>query len=294
MIRSGLISAVVRNVPATIRIGCLSCILISPGIPSSAQNAVSRAPDGIRINVGIDPPIFADGFESGDTSLWSAVGGWNAVADDRFEAVARSPLTVPAAGVLANDPGAASGPMTATLVEPPDDPDAGVAVAADGSFVYTLDRTIGSPMVDRFVYRGDGVDGGGLATVEIEVLPAPTLTDLRVFYRLDPWLIGGTYGGGIWTSPIHFGPVGQGGDRFVIEVRANALNNGAPVSTDPTWISGDPAVVTVDPAVGALATMSIRGPGATTLYVGSQGVATTLSITATAQGTSLVVEIDQP
>ncbi len=50
--------------------------------------------------------------------------------------------------------------------------------------------------------------------VESPLPQAGVLASVQVAYRLDPWLIGGTYGGGFWASPPVFGPTTQGGSRL--------------------------------------------------------------------------------
>jgi hypothetical protein len=73
-----------------------------------------------------------------------------------------------AAGVLANDHDPEGAPLTAEWVSPPTP--GPVALAADGSFVYTPAPDFNGPF--SFTYRAlDGQDGGTLATVVITVQP---------------------------------------------------------------------------------------------------------------------------
>jgi hypothetical protein len=234
--------------------------------------------------------IFVDGFESGGTSLWEPA----ALAADAFEAVAQVGLSIPASGVLGNDPAPGYSTLSAELVSGPSDPNGSVTLFPDGSFDYLYGVPIGSPVTDSFTYR---VDGGldGDATVSVTVVPEPTLTDLRVSYRLDPWLIPGQWGSGFWVSPITFGPARQAGDVFVMEVRADAEDNGTPVESSPTWIPADPSMVTFSPSHGEHVVMTVWATGESQVVVDAQGVRSTLAITASRyQGTAMEVVIYQP
>lgn len=241
----------------------------------------------VRAQVASDP-VFADDFETGDTSRWAT----DLVADDEFTAVAMSPLSIPPAGVLANDPGAVVSVLSAVLVTPPGDANATVMLSSDGAFVYDYAAPIAAPVLDTFTYRT--AMGTGVARVAVTIVPEPTLTDIRVEYRLDPWLVGGTYGGGFWVSPDLFGPTAQSGEAFVMEIRSRAEYFGESVPSSPTWLSSDPSMVTVSPSHGETATMTIRHGGEATLYVDSQGVRSTLDIVATRLGNGAIqVEILQ-
>ncbi|MBI4463517.1 MAG: hypothetical protein HY647_02325 [Acidobacteria bacterium] len=121
-----------------------------------------------------------------------------------------------------------------------------------------------------------------------------TFTDIQVSYRLDPWLIGGSYGGGFWVSPPVLGPATQGGSTFTLETRAVGLNaQGQPIAISPMWIPDDPAMVTVSPNQGNLVTITVQRAGQSSLRVTSQGVSKELVIQGTYQGNALYVEIAQ-
>jgi hypothetical protein len=126
-------------------------------------------------------------------------------------------------------------------------------------------------------------------------VPEPTLTELRASYRLDPWLIPGQWGSGFWVSPTTFGPVRQSGEVFILELRADAFYLGSPVHESPTWIPEDPSMVTVSPSSGESVTMTVWRAGESNLHVDSQGVRSTLEITAARyQGTAMELVIYQP
>jgi VCBS repeat-containing protein len=89
-----------------------------------------------------------------------------AAGDDAYEVAAETPLTVELPGVLANDIDAEGDGLSAAMVEGPTN--GTVALAADGSFVYT--PAIGFAGTDSFTYQAsDGTNLSNIATVTIEV-----------------------------------------------------------------------------------------------------------------------------
>jgi uncharacterized protein (TIGR03437 family) len=148
------------------------------------------------------------------------------------------------------------------------------------------------------------LDIGGVSTqagqpnigipVERQAQAGGVLASIQVAYRLDPWLIGGTYGGGIWVSPPVLGPTNQGGLTFTLEVRADGFDaQGFRVAINPQWTPSDPGMVTVSPNHGNLVKITVNRAGDSTLAVTAQGISKTLSIKATSQGGILVVQIAQ-
>ncbi len=90
-------------------------------------------------------------------------------ANDVFTTPAGTALTVPAAGLLANDSDPEGAPMTATVFGQP--LHGTVTVAADGSFVYTPAE--GFTGMDAFMYRtSDGTNWSAMAAVTVYVTPA--------------------------------------------------------------------------------------------------------------------------
>jgi hypothetical protein len=124
---------------------------------------------------------------------------------------------------------------------------------------------------------------------------AGPLTDIRVSFRLDPWLLGGTYVGGLWVSSPTLGPVSQGGSAFILETRADGFDaTGTASKIIPEWIPADPEMVTVSPSQGHLVTITVQRTGQSTLQVVSQGFVKTLSIKAEPYlGSAILVEISQ-
>jgi hypothetical protein len=122
-------------------------------------------------------------------------------------------------------------------------------------------------------------------------VPAPAA--IRVWYRLDPWLISGNYGGGFWASPAVLGPTTQGTSTFVVQARARADDQvGSPI-TDARWVPADPAMVGVSPDLGAEVTITVRRAGRSRLQLASQNGAKELVIAAEYRSEAIVVQIAQ-
>jgi VCBS repeat-containing protein len=101
-------------------------------------------------------------------------------ADDAYVTDEDTPLTVGAAGVLANDTDENNDPITVNGPAAVSGPSNGLlAIQSDGSFVYTPDANFSG--TDSFTYRAtDGTDVSNLATVTITVSPvndAPAAAD---------------------------------------------------------------------------------------------------------------------
>ena len=215
--------------------------------------------------------------------------------DDSFTAVAGLPLTVPATGLLGNDVDSESRPLTASLVSGPAQPNGSVLLDPHGSFVYRFAAAVTAPLEDSFTYHAsNGVSESNTATVRVAVLASPTISDIDVSYRLDPWLISGNYGGGFWASPAVLGPVHVSRSGFSLEVRAEGLSGDTAVAVSPTWVTADPAIATVSPNQGRQVTLTVHGIGRTSVYVIAEGVRTTLLVNASDYlGTALELTISR-
>ena len=88
--------------------------------------------------------------------------------DDAFTLHEDLPLSVPAAGVLANDADIDTAPLTAALVEAPQH--GTLVLAPDGGFLYTPNANYNG--ADSFTYRAlDDVSQSGIVTVSLTVNP---------------------------------------------------------------------------------------------------------------------------
>lgn len=131
-------------------------------------------------------------------------------------------------------------------------------------------------------------------TQTAETPPDPSLTGLQILFKLDHRLLGPTYGGERWVSPPTYGPVRASGNSYVVEARAEVLdNNGQPRQANFEWKPEDPEMVAVSPSQGDEVTINIQRAGESRLQVTSQGVSKTLNIRATQQKGVIQVEISQ-
>ncbi len=129
--------------------------------------------------------------------------------------------------------------------------------------------------------------------------PAATGVRLKVLFKLDPRLSGGTYGGEHWVSPPTFTNAVQGGKEATVDASVEGLDSrGAAVRIGPTWSAEDPSMVVVSPvSPGATdrVQISVTRAGETTLTIAALGVSKVLRIKATTltEGRGLQVAISQ-
>lgn len=113
-------------------------------------------------------------------------GGSPVAASDSYTTTLNTVLSVGAPGVLANDDSNSSSPLTAVLVDPPDN--GTVNLRANGSFDYTPANGFTGP--DSFTYRADNGLPSNLATVSITVTGVPpTARNDRFSTDLDETLV---------------------------------------------------------------------------------------------------------
>ena len=128
---------------------------------------------------------------------------------------------------------------------------------------------------------------------------AATGVRLKVLFKLDPALSGGTYGGEHWVSPPTFTNAVQGGKKATVDAMVEGVDSrGAPVRIGPTWTAADPSMVVVSPvSPGATdrVQIAVTRSGETTLTIEALGVSRVLRITAEslAGGKGLQVKISQ-
>jgi hypothetical protein len=111
-------------------------------------------------------------------------------------------------------------------------------------------------------------------------------------FKLDPRLLGGTYGGEVWVSPsVYVGAVGQD----TVEARARLLDvSGHSTTISPSWTPSDPDVLTVLPDQGDQVTIVVKRAGESLLNIASEGTSKALLFKASAvDGAVTRVEIFQ-
>ncbi len=129
---------------------------------------------------------------------------------------------------------------------------------------------------------------------EVSSNAVPASTGIMVSYRLDPWLIDGTYSGERWVSPSVFGPVTQGRSTFTVEARARGIDvKGKLMDIILEWTPDNPDMVAVVPIQGNEVNITVKRAGESSLQVISREVSKTLSIKATYQENAIRVVISQ-
>jgi VCBS repeat-containing protein len=136
----------------------------------NANNTVTYTPN-LNVN-GADSFTYSisDGNGGNDTATVSvtinAVNDAPTTNNDSYSVDEDQPLTVNAAGVLANDTDVEGSALTAVLVNEP--ANGSLTLNADGSFTYTPQANFNGS--DSFTYKaGDGTENGNAASVSITV-----------------------------------------------------------------------------------------------------------------------------
>lgn len=93
---------------------------------------------------------------------------------------------------------------------------------------------------------------------------APTTT-VHFSFKLDPRILGPTYGGERWVAPrTYTGTRAQS----AVETKARAVDaRGAPVKAQLQWTVSDPEVLAVSPSVGERVTITAKRTGVSTVTV---------------------------
>ncbi|KAF0219139.1 MAG: hypothetical protein FD174_2225 [Geobacteraceae bacterium] len=121
----------------------------------------------------------------------------------------------------------------------------------------------------------------------------PSITDIRVSFKLDPRLTQGLYMGDRWVSPPTYSAVREG-KEVTVEARAQGLvGKGKPTNIRPDWIPSDPEMVAVTPGQGKEVKITVRRAGQSSLKVASHGYSKELYIKATYEGNAIHVEISR-
>jgi len=149
-------------------------------------------------------------------------------------------------------------------------------------------RSIGPNATLIFDIAMTSIEGGA----EDRTDAGTAASDLRFSFKLDPRLLGGTYGGVRWVAPPRFtGASAQ--DR--VDVRVEAVDStGASVAARSRWTPADPEMVTISPQEGEVVEIRVNRPGQSAVEVAAGGLSRTLLISATQQGQSVQLEISQP
>ncbi len=118
-----------------------------------------------------------------------------------------------------------------------------------------------------------------------------SLGDIKLSFKLDPRLMGGTYGGERWISPPTYTGTNA---QETVEVRAQVIDaKGKPTNISPEWMPSDPEMVTVSPSQGDQVKITVKRAGESKLKVAAQGISKELVIKAKYQNNAMQVEISQ-
>lgn len=120
--------------------------------------------------------------------------------------------------------------------------------------------------------------------------PSPQ-TRILLSFKVDPRILGPTYGGERWVSPpIYTGARAQGS----VEASARAVNaRGAPVDAHLEWTVSDPELVAVSPPSGGRVTIAVKRAGTSTVTVRAGRTSRTLTVRAEQPGGAWQLSVRQ-
>jgi hypothetical protein len=106
----------------------------------------------------------------------------------------------------------------------------------------------------------------------------PAAAKIQVVFKLDPRLLGPTYGGERWVSPpTYTGAAAQD----TVEARASAVDaRGTPTKTSIDWSASDPEMVTVSPPRGEQVKIAVKRAGESTVTLKAGGASRKLTVKA--------------
>lgn len=106
----------------------------------------------------------------------------------------------------------------------------------------------------------------------------PAAAKILVAFKLDPRLLGPTYGGERWVSPPTYSGAAA---QDTVEARASAVDTGGKVvKVSPEWTASDPEMVTVSPPRGEQVKISVKRAGESSVTVRSGGASRKLVVKA--------------
>jgi hypothetical protein len=112
--------------------------------------------------------------------------------------------------------------------------------------------------------------------------PSTSAAAITLSFKIDPRVLGPTYGGEHWVSPATYtGARAQGS----VDTRARAVDaKGAPVHAEMEWKVSDPDLLTVSPPRGTRVTITARRAGTSTVTVMAGRASRTLTVKAEQPG----------
>jgi len=117
---------------------------------------------------------------------------------------------------------------------------------------------------------------------------------IQVSFKLDPRLLGPTYGGERWVSPATYGPILSAGKTYTMEVQAVAFDrNGRSLTTNIEWTPDNPEMINISPNQGGQVTITIQNAGQSRIQITAQDFSKTLLVKAEYVNNAVRVEISQ-
>lgn len=124
--------------------------------------------------------------------------------------------------------------------------------------------------------------------------PAADVSEIKVFFKLDPRLTRGMYMGDRWVSPPTFTSVLPLSKEVAVEARADALDAaGRKMGIIPEWTAANPDMIKVSPTQGRKVKIIVLKEGRSDLSVTFQGKTKKLSVTGLRKETAMQVDITQ-
>lgn len=114
--------------------------------------------------------------------------------------------------------------------------------------------------------------------------PADAPARLIVWFKLDPRLATGVYGGERWVAPPSYTQVGQG-TTCTIEAKALDLDNAK-------WTATDPAMVSITPGKGGNMKIVVQRAGESRIHINSQGLVKEKELTVKAEFRNHVLQVE--
>jgi hypothetical protein len=103
-------------------------------------------------------------------------------------------------------------------------------------------------------------------------------TTITLSFKLDPRVLGPTYGGEHWVSRATYTGAR---DQHSVDTMVRVVDGrGAPVKTDPEWTVSDPEVLTVSPPRGPRVTITAKRAGVSAVTVKAGGTSRTFTVKA--------------
>jgi FKBP-type peptidyl-prolyl cis-trans isomerase FklB len=120
------------------------------------------------------------------------------------------------------------------------------------------------------------------------------LSDIRISFKVDPRLSGGTYGGERWIASSPFNSLAQVGTQATVEAKVDGVaKSGAPVRATVEWKPADPEMITVAPGENSQVRITVHHAGESKVTVASNGISKQLIVKAKYTGNATQVEISQ-